>query len=141
MGKHTRSIIVAVKGVIIHGGKILLVQRAAADKVGAGTWECAGGKIEFGEALEIALEREIHEETGLTVIVGNLLYASTFLTDPARQLVILTYLCRSGSQSVQLSEEHSAYKWCTRTELVALLPPGIQDDFEKSGVLALEELL
>lgn len=62
MVKHTRSIIVAVKGVIVHGGRILLVRRAARDSVGAGTWECAGGKIEFGEDLEAALEREIYED-------------------------------------------------------------------------------
>lgn len=141
MVKHTRSIIVAVKGIIVHGGRILLVKRASADKVGAGTWECAGGKIEFGEELEAALEREIHEETGLQVNVGSLLYAASFLTDPARQLIILTYLCRSMSQTVQLSAEHSAYKWCTRTELKTLLPAGIYDDFERSNVLSLEELL
>ncbi|MEK4063828.1 MULTISPECIES: NUDIX hydrolase [unclassified Paenibacillus] len=141
MVKHTRSIIVAVKGVIVHGGRILLVRRAARDSVGAGTWECAGGKIEFGEDLEAALEREIYEETGLAVTVGNLLYATSFLTDPARQLVIITYLCRSTDHAVQLSEEHSDYKWCTRLELQRLLPAGILAEFEKSHVFSLNELL
>ncbi|WP_151735492.1 NUDIX hydrolase [Paenibacillus tengchongensis] len=141
MAKNSRSIIVAVKGVILNQGRVLLVQRTQADAVGAGTWECAGGKIEFGEGLEDALAREIKEETGLTVAVGDLLYATSFLTDQARQLVLLTYLCRSGGDKVQLSEEHSQYLWCTRNELQELLPAGILEDFTRSGVWELPELV
>ncbi|MNC19311.1 CTP pyrophosphohydrolase [compost metagenome] len=141
MTRNSRSIIVAVKGVILHQGRILLVQRAAADSAGAGSWECPGGKIEFGEGLEAALEREIKEETGLIVTVENLLYAASFLTDPGRQLVIITYLCRADEKNVVLSEEHADYKWCTRPDLEVLLPPGIQAEFEKSNVFALEGLL
>ncbi|UQZ35934.1 DNA mismatch repair protein MutT [Paenibacillus sp. PK3_47] len=141
MPKNTRSIIVAVKGIIINQGKILIVQRASGDSIGAGTWECAGGKIDFGEGLETALAREILEETGLAVTVDRLLYASSFLTDPARQVVILTYLCRSDEYAVSLSEEHSDYQWCTKLELRQMLPGGILADFEQSRVFELEELL
>lgn len=140
MTKNNRNIIVAVKGVIINQGKILLVQRASADAVGGGTWECAGGKIEFGEGLEAALVREINEETGLAVTVDSLLYAASFLTDPARQVVIITYLCRSGEQAIRLSEEHTDYRWCTKAQLHRLLPPQILAEFAKYHVLELEEL-
>lgn len=140
MAKHSRSIIVAVKGIILNQGRILLVQRAASDSVGAGTWECAGGKIEFGESLETALAREILEETGLTVTIEKLVYASSFLTDPTRQLIILTYLCRTDQESIQLSPEHADYKWCTGQELRDLLPAGILKDFEKHNIFGLEEL-
>ncbi|QSF46668.1 NUDIX hydrolase [Paenibacillus tianjinensis] len=140
MTKNNRNIIVAVKGVIINEGKILLVQRASADAVGGGTWECAGGKIEFGEGLEAALVREIKEETGLTVTVDNLLYAASFLTDPARQVIIITYLCRSAEQVIRLSEEHTDYRWCTKDLLRGLLPPQIFAEFVKYHILELEEL-
>ncbi|WP_019912026.1 NUDIX hydrolase [Paenibacillus sp. HW567] len=141
MTRNSRSIIVAVKGIIVHTGRILLVQRAGEDTAGAGSWECPGGKIEFGEGLEAALEREVKEETGLTVAVGALAYASSFLSDPGRQLIIITYLCKSHEDTVLLSEEHTAYKWCTKLEVQTLLPPGILAEFEKSNVFALEELL
>lgn len=141
MTKNTRNIIVAVKGIIINQGKILIVQRASADSIGAGTWECAGGKIEFGEGLEAALAREISEETGLVITVDRILYAASFLTDPARQVVILTYLCKSSEHAVRLSEEHSHYKWCTKLELQHMLPPGILADFEQNKVFDLVELL
>ena len=136
-----RSLIVAVKGVILLEGKILLVQRAADDYIGAGTWECAGGKIEFGEELEAALVREIKEETGLTVSVGAILYATTFMTDSTRQVVILTYLCRTNEATVRLSKEHVDYRWCTKDQIKTLLLPQIISDFEKNKVFELEELL
>lgn len=63
------TIIVALKGLIVNEGKVLIVQRAIDDEIGAGTWECAGGIIEFGEDLEYALLREMKEEVGLVITV------------------------------------------------------------------------
>jgi len=136
-----KNLVIAVKGVILHEGKILLVQRAEDDHIGGGTWECAGGKIEFGEDLEAALIREIREETGLDVTVGTILYATTFMTDPARQVVILTYLCRTNQSVVNLSREHADYQWCTKDQLRALLLPPIIADFEKNNIFNLNELM
>lgn len=70
---------VVVKGVIVSEAKMLIVKRSAEDEIGAGTWEFPGGKIEFEEAIEAALIREVSEETGLSVTVDRLLYATTFL--------------------------------------------------------------
>ncbi|MFL9594405.1 NUDIX domain-containing protein, partial [Aeromonas schubertii] len=72
-----------VKGVIFHNGKVLIVQRAKTNRIGHGKWECAGGKIEFGEDLEAALRREVKEETGLEITVGKVLYATTFKNSPS----------------------------------------------------------
>ncbi|WP_217269775.1 NUDIX hydrolase [Neobacillus endophyticus] len=135
------SIVVVVKGLILHNGKVLIVKRAAEDEVGGGTWECAGGKIEFGEELEAALRREIKEEVGLDVTFDRILYATTFNTHPSRQVVILTYLCHGDHQEVSLSKEHSAYKWTTKDQLRYLLSPGIVSDFEKNKVFDLPELV
>ncbi|WP_342778474.1 hypothetical protein [Paenibacillus sinopodophylli] len=46
------KIVVVVKGVIVNGGKVLIVKRADEDEVGEGTWECVGGKIEFEKRRE-----------------------------------------------------------------------------------------
>ncbi|WP_043932962.1 NUDIX hydrolase [Bacillus sp. EB01] len=128
------TIVVAVKGVIVHEGKVLIVQRSAYDEAGAGTWECPGGKLDFGEELESALQREIHEETGMAVSVEKLLYAATFKTNSTRQVVILTYLCRSTTGEVFLSGEHSNFLWAEKNDLVGLLSPGILNDFYKNNV-------
>jgi len=135
-----KKIVVAVKGIIINDSRVLIVKRANDDEIGGGTWECVGGKIEFGEDLETALIREIKEEVGLTVTVEKILYATTFKTDPTRQVVILTYLCRSKNTNVVLSKEHSEYQWATKKQLKSLLPPEIVTDFEQNNVFFLEEL-
>lgn len=133
------KIVVAVKGVILNEGKVLIVQRSNYDQIGAGTWECAGGKIEFGEELETALIREIKEEVGLDVQVDKILYASSFHTDPARQVVILTYLCRSSQKEVTLSHEHMNYCWADRHQFKLLMTRGIIQDFEKNNLFSLTE--
>ncbi|MCM3031497.1 NUDIX domain-containing protein [Niallia sp. MER 6] len=138
--KSSNKIVVAVKGVIVNEGRVLIVQRAKEDKIGGGTWECVGGKIEFGEDLESALLREIKEEVGLSVTVEKLLYATTFKTDPTRQVVILTYLCRSNSSNAILSKEHSSFKWATKEQLRLLLSPEIITDFEKNNIFSIEVL-
>jgi 8-oxo-dGTP diphosphatase len=134
-------IIVAVKGVIVNNGRVLIVKRTDYDEVGPETWECLGGKIEFGEELEAALIREVMEEAGLDVTVEKLLYATTFKTAPTRQVVVLTYLCRSAVTDVKLSTEHSDYLWATKDQLKQFLYSGILMDFEKYNVFSIEDLL
>ncbi len=128
-----RTIIVAVKGVVVRDRRILLLRRAPGE-IGEGTWECPGGKIEFGEELPEAMVREANEETGLPVLTGPLLYATTFRTHPWRQVVVLSYLCEAGQGEVVLSEEHDMYRWTTREETLATLAPSICADMERGGV-------
>ncbi|MBS2967581.1 NUDIX domain-containing protein [Metabacillus sp. KIGAM252] len=130
--------VAAVKGVILNQGKVLIVQRSPQDETGAGSWECPGGKIVFGEDLEAALVREIKEETGLTVHIEKILYASTFKTDPTRQVVLITYLCSTQEREVILSKEHTDYLWATKEQTMLKLPTEILEDFEKHGVFSLK---
>ncbi|RHB50020.1 NUDIX domain-containing protein [Exiguobacterium sp. AM39-5BH] len=130
-------IVVAVKAVIIHDDRFLVIKRAADDEISPGTWELVGGKLDFGETLEHALEREIFEEVGLRVIVQQLLYATTFLTDPKRQVVIMTYSAHSVATTVTLSAEHTDARWVTADEARQLLHWPILDDLDSHDVWAL----
>ncbi|MET3697075.1 8-oxo-dGTP diphosphatase [Bacillus oleivorans] len=135
------KILVVVKGVIVNEGKVLLVKRAEEEEVGGGTWECASGKIEFGEDLETALVREVQEETGLRVTVERILYATTFHPNPTKQVVMLSYLCSSNSKIVTLSKEHTDSRWCSKDEMNLLLTPKIIKEFENHDVFALDQLI
>ena len=128
---------VAVKGVLVRGDRMLVVQRSYNDQTGAGTWENVGGVMEFGETFEQALVREFKEEVGLSVEVERLLYAVTFLTRPTRQIILLTFLCRTNDETVVLSEEHEAYLWASKKDLQSLLPEAIKEDFNTYGVFEL----
>jgi 8-oxo-dGTP pyrophosphatase MutT (NUDIX family) len=60
--------IVAARAVVLHEGKILLVDSGAAYPSSPppyGIYEVPGGKIEQGETEEAAAIRELFEETGL----------------------------------------------------------------------------
>lgn len=67
---------VAARGVVRHDGRLLLVTD------GDGYWYAPGGRMEPGETLPACLAREVHEETGLTVWVGDVLAVSEYL-DPS----------------------------------------------------------
>lgn len=56
---------VAVGAVIKHEGRFLLVRRA--NSPSKGRWSIPGGKIKPGETLREAAQREVLEETGITV--------------------------------------------------------------------------
>lgn len=51
-------------------GKILIDRRKTQGEMG-GLWEFPGGKIEVGETIEECIKREIKEELGIEIIVGN----------------------------------------------------------------------
>jgi ADP-ribose pyrophosphatase YjhB (NUDIX family) len=65
------SPVVAVGGVAVRDGALLLVQRGKDPQ--AGMWTVPGGHVEPGEALSSAVEREMREETGLEARCGPLL--------------------------------------------------------------------
>ena len=56
---------VAIGGVVFKEGGVLLVRRAKPPAFGE--WAIPGGSVELGETLKQAVEREILEETGITV--------------------------------------------------------------------------
>ena len=59
-----------VAGAVIENGRVLLAQRATPPEL-AGRWELPGGKIEPGETPQDALVRELREELGIDVTVGD----------------------------------------------------------------------
>lgn len=128
---------VSVKGILIKNNQMLIVKRAAYDKTGAGTCESVGGVMKFGESFEEALQREFLEEVGLQIQVRKLLFSTTFLTHPIRQIVLLTFLCEGEDMDVTLSNEHEVFKWATKKELLTLLPDAIIKDFKLFGIFNL----
>ena len=62
---------VAGKAVVRRDGRILLLQRSLKSGFDPGRWELPGGKINYGENLGDALQREVQEEVGLVIKVGR----------------------------------------------------------------------
>jgi 8-oxo-dGTP diphosphatase len=66
-----------VAAVIEREDGTVLAGRRASGRASAGLWEFPGGKVERGEDPTAALEREILEELGTTVVCGALVDRST----------------------------------------------------------------
>jgi mutator protein MutT len=62
--------LVVTAALIERGGKVLLTRRMEADEHG-GLWEFPGGAVEEGEGLRECLARELREELGIEVEVGE----------------------------------------------------------------------
>jgi 8-oxo-dGTP diphosphatase len=67
----TKNCIEVSAALIFRSGKLLITQRHAGSHLG-GLWEFPGGKREPGETFEACLLREIREELGVTIFVGEL---------------------------------------------------------------------
>lgn len=63
---------VAVGAVVRRGDAVLLVRRAKPPN--EALWAIPGGSVELGETLQTAAEREILEETGITIRAGRPVY-------------------------------------------------------------------
>ena len=66
-GGADRPVVDVAVGVLIRAeGDFLLTSRPVG-KVYAGYWEFPGGKLELGESVAQALQRELHEELGIMI--------------------------------------------------------------------------
>jgi mutator protein MutT len=114
--------VVGVGAVLIHEGRVLLIQRAKEPL--RGRWIIPGGTVEVGETLEEALVREVAEETGLTVAPGHLL--GVFDRIERRNgavdfhYVIVDYLCRYVSGDLRAGSDALAARFATLEELPEL---------------------
>jgi 8-oxo-dGTP pyrophosphatase MutT (NUDIX family) len=60
----------AQKAFITHAGKLLLIQKSLEDPNQPGKWEVPGGRMEFGEDVDVHIMREVAEEVGIPVAPG-----------------------------------------------------------------------
>lgn len=84
-----RTDIVAA-GVVIEGGKVLLSRRKKGVHL-AGRWEFPGGKAEPGEDPRAAVRRELEEELGIRVAVGDIADVTFHRYDEADKAVLLLF--------------------------------------------------
>ena len=99
---------------INEAGEVFLAQRGPLAKNERGLWEFPGGSVEFGEILAEALKREMKEEFGIEIEVGELLdVADHILTDEGQHWVSPTYLCRilSGEPRIMEPGKCSGIGW------------------------------
>ena len=114
--------LVGVGGVIIHQGYALIVQRGSEPR--RGEWTVPGGLLELGETIRAGTEREVLEETNLTVKAGPVLDVFDSIYPDAQgrteyHYVLIDFLCELISDPADLkpASDISNARWITAVEL------------------------
>lgn len=114
---------VAVGAVVFKDDAVLLVRRRKPPS--AGVWAIPGGSVELGETLQQAAEREIFEETGITVRAGEPLYVFDVVDRDAKQrvrfhYVIVDVIARYVAGSPVAQTDALEARWVAAAELDGL---------------------
>lgn len=102
--------------------KVFLPKRAATKKFLPGIYELPGGHVDFGEDLIPALKREIQEEFGMTITVGEPFAAFTYqnMVKGCHTVEIIYFATFAEPfEHIRLNpEDHSMFKWFSRGEVI-----------------------
>ena len=99
---------------IFRDGKILITQRHTSAHLG-GLWEFPGGKCEPGETFEQCLVREIQEELGIEIEVGQLLEEISHAY--AEKTVRLKFFICKFISGIPQPLDCAAFKWIEKAEM------------------------
>ena len=105
----TRQYRLATGVYVMRGSQILLLERAAGMMLGF--WSVPGGIVDPGETPRQAAGRELLEEAGLHPGSPLWLVTAVPLQGYGMHLLSLRYACRCDAGEVQLSREHSGWRW------------------------------
>lgn len=111
-----------VLAVVVHEGRALLVSRAKPPDVGL--WGFPGGKVEWGETVEVAALRELAEETGVVAEAGVVLGQADAITHNAAGEVVFHYhlvavLCHYRAGEPRADDDALAAEWVPVAEVLA----------------------
>jgi len=94
-----------VKGIVRKNDRFLVLVKPN------GKLDLPGGRVENGETIQSALQREIKEETGLKVEIHDQVEEWSFYKTPDQLIKGITLECDYLEGRVELCGEHKRYFW------------------------------
>ena len=125
---------VSVGAVVVEDGRLLLIQRGRPP--GAGLWSVPGGRVEGGERMAEAVEREVAEETGLTVRCGPILGVVERIGEGWHFVIVDHLASVVGSARATAGDDAEAVRWVPLDAVAGLpLVDGLLDFLRHHGVV------
>ncbi len=125
----------SVGAVMIDDGRILVVQRGRGAYPGA--WAIPGGRQRRGETMQEALRREVREETGLIIEVGDPLWIGDILdpTDPpAYHYTVVDFAAFAIDGELEAGDDAADARWVDLAEVRDLpLTPTMEEMLDELG--------
>jgi 8-oxo-dGTP pyrophosphatase MutT (NUDIX family) len=104
----------------------LVLKRSEEKDFAAGAWECVTGRVDQGEGFSEAVHREAYEELGTKVRIDFIIGTTHFFRGdpkPENELLGVLFCCSiDNPEAIELSPEHSEYRWITAEEAETLFP-------------------
>ncbi|MDH5366752.1 MAG: NUDIX domain-containing protein [Cyclobacteriaceae bacterium] len=91
IAKYGNRVRVRVCGIFVKNNSLLLVKHTGLGDRGV-FWAPPGGEVEFGESIKLNLQREMLEETGLEVEVGEFICTHEFLKPPLHAIELFFHI-------------------------------------------------
>ena len=104
--------------VIASNKKVLILKRTDTAKIRPGMWDLPGGMVDDKENPNIAIIREIKEETTIETDRPRVIFVATELL-PA-YIITLFYKSDYNRGAVEIGPEHTGYRWIDMNEFLNL---------------------
>ena len=93
--------VLVAAAIVIERGRVLLTQRKAGSHL-AGKWEFPGGKVNPGEDPRVTVRRELEEELGVDVEVGDIVDVTFHrYADAGKSVLLLFFEARRSATSAE----------------------------------------
>lgn len=102
-----------------YNDRFLILKRSDKVKTHQGKWAGVSGYIEPGETDEQTAEKEIQEETGLTLADVELVRKGEpiHVQDGTRVWVVHPFLYEAKTNNITIDWEHTEFRWIAPSEL------------------------
>lgn len=116
-------------------GEFLLLRRSENSHTNPGKWDLPGGKVNPDESLKEGVVREVWEETGISIVPGDIA-GEVYFELPEKKVIAIVFDGGYIVADVKLSYEHMGYTWISLEKIIEMeeLPDYFKNFFKRFAI-------